>query len=84
MLKATREAVYRYRKRGVEEICEIVATPIGRFVVVHRALKGRYSAGDREEEWDLLNHKSFQDVKNVVLEYEDLPADVRRALSRAG
>ncbi|MCX8184928.1 MAG: hypothetical protein RMI56_00055 [Sulfolobales archaeon] len=84
MLKAAREAVYRYRKGVVERVCEVVTTSVGRFVVIHESLKGRHSVGDREEEWDLLSHQSFQDLKNVVVEYEDLPADVRRALSRVG
>lgn len=84
MIRATREAVYRFRKGGVEGICEVVSTPQGRFVVVHSLLRGKYSIGDREEEWDLLEHSSFKDVKDVVIEYKDLPPDIRRALSRVG
>ncbi|MEM0066318.1 MAG: hypothetical protein QXT76_05285 [Sulfolobales archaeon] len=84
MLKATREAVYRFRKGGKEGICEVVSTPRGRFLVLHSSLKGKYSVGDREEEWDLLEHSSFKDVKEVVIEYKDLPLDIRRALSKVG
>lgn len=84
MIKATREAVYRFKKAGLEGVCEVVTTPQGRFVVLHSLLRGKYSLGDREEEWDLLEHPSFKDTKNVVIEYKDLPLDVRRALSRVG
>ncbi|MEM1623940.1 MAG: hypothetical protein QW543_07440 [Sulfolobales archaeon] len=84
MLKATREAVYRFRKGGREGICEVVSTPCGRFLVLHSSLKGKYSVGDKEEEWNLLEHSLFKDVKEVVIEYKDLPTDVRRALSKAG
>ncbi|MEM2007407.1 MAG: hypothetical protein QXG17_06485 [Sulfolobales archaeon] len=84
MLKTSREAVYRFRKGGKEGVCEVVSTPRGRFVIVHSSLRGRYSVGDKEEEWDLLEHSSFKDVKEVVVEYKDLPLDIRRALSRVG
>lgn len=84
MIKATREAVYRFKKGGVEGICEVLSTPQGRFVVIHSLLKGRYSIEDREEEWDLLEHPSFKDVKDVIIEYKDLPLDVRRVLSKVG
>lgn len=82
MIRVSREAVYRFRKAGLEGICEVVVGPRGRFVVLHNTLKGKYTIGDREEEWDMLEHQSFKDVKNVVVEYENLPQDVRRALSR--
>ena len=84
MIRVTREAVYRFRKGSLEGLCEVVASPRGRFVVVHNLLKGKYSVGDREEEWDLLENPAFRDVKDIVLDYKDLPVDVRRAISRAG
>lgn len=82
MIRVTREAVYRFRKGGAEGVCEVVSSPLGRFVVVHSLLRGSYKLGDREESWDLLEHQSFRDVKDIVVEYGDLPPDVRRALSR--
>ncbi len=82
MLRVTREAVYRFRKGGIEGVCEVVSSPLGRFVVVHGLLRGSYELGDKEESWDLLEHQSFKDVKDIVVEYKDLPLDVRRALSR--
>lgn len=82
MMRVTREAVYRFKKGGSEGLCEVVASPVGRFAILHSLLKGKYSVGDREEEWDLLEHSTFKDVKDVVLEYKDLPPDVRRAISK--
>lgn len=82
MIKISREAVYRFRKGGLERVCEVVTSQKGRFVVLHSTLKGKYMVGDREEEWNLLEHQSFKDVRNVVIDYENLPQDVRRALSK--
>ncbi len=82
MIKISREAVYRFRKGGLEGVCEVVAGQKGRFVVLHNTLKGKYIVGDKEEEWNILEHQSFRDVKNVVVDYEDLPQDIRRALSK--
>ncbi len=82
MIRVTREAIYRFRKGGAEGVCEVVTSPLGRFVVLHSLLRGRYKLKDKEEDWDLLEHQSFRDVKDIVVEYEDLPLDVRRALSR--
>ncbi|MCC6046616.1 MAG: hypothetical protein LM571_00245 [Desulfurococcaceae archaeon] len=83
MIRVSREAVYRFRKGGVEGVVEIVAGPRTRYVVLHKVLKGKYTIEDREEEWNLLEHQAFKDVKDVVVDYGELPLDIRRALARA-
>ena len=83
MIRVSREAIYRFRKGGIEGVVEVVAGPRTRYVVLHRVLKGRYVVGDREEEWDLLEHQAFKDVKEVSVDYGDLPPEVREALARA-
>jgi len=83
VIRVSREAVYRFRKGGIEGVVEVVAGPRTRYVVLHRVLKGRYVVGDREEEWDLLEHQAFKDVKEVSVDYGDLPPEVREALARA-
>jgi len=83
VIRVSREAIYRFRKGGIEGVVEVVAGPRTRYVVLHRVLKGRYVVGDREEEWDLLEHQAFKDVKEVSVDYGDLPPEVREALARA-
>jgi hypothetical protein len=83
VIRVSREAVYRFRKGGIEGVVEVVTGPRARYVVLHKVLRGRYAIGDREEEWNLLEHQAFKDVKDVVVDYGELPLDVRRALARA-
>lgn len=83
MIKVSREAVYRFRKGSIEGIVEVVAGPRTRYVVLHKVLRGKYVIGDREEEWNLLEHQAFKDVKEVSVDYSDLPLEVREALARA-
>jgi len=82
MIRVSREAVYRFRKGGSEGVVEVVVGPRARYVVVHKVLSGKYVIGDREEEWYLLEHQAFKDLKDVVVDYSDLPLEIREALAR--
>ncbi len=82
MIRVSREAVYRFRKGGSEGVVEVVAGPRARYVVVHKALKGKYVIEDREEEWNLLEHQAFKDLKDVAIDYGDLPLEIREALAK--
>ncbi len=86
MLKATREAVYLVEKSGKSLVLEILRTPEGKsFLVVHQTLRGSYARGEEGEVkgWDLLELDAFKDIKDKKINYDDLPVDVRRALSSA-
>jgi len=86
MLKAIREAVYLVEKSGKSLVLEILRTPEGKsFLVIHQTLKGSYVKGEEGEvkSWDLLELDAFKDVKDKKINYNDLPVDVRRALSSA-
>jgi len=82
MIRVSREAVYRFRKGGSEGVVEVVAGPRVRYVVVHKVLKGKYVIEDREEEWNLLEHQAFKDLKDVAVDYGDLPLEIREALAK--
>jgi len=85
MLKAIREAVYFVEKGGKSLVLEILRTPEGKsFLVVHQTLSGTYLKEEGEKEtWDLLELDAFKDVRDSKIVYEELPVDVRRALSSA-
>jgi len=85
-LKAIREAVYLVEKSSKPLVLEILRTPEGKsFLVIHQTLKGSYVKGEEGEEktWDLFELDAFKDVKDRKIDYNELPVDVRRALSSA-
>ena len=82
MLRASRESVYHVVKGSREFVVEVLRTPEGKsFVAIHMSLFGKYSLGDEEKEWDLLELEPFRAVKDTKVEYPSLPPEVRKALS---
>lgn len=82
MLRAQRQSIYLARKSGERVVVEHYRTPDGKvFVVVHKTLKGSYTAGDEEKEWDLLELSDFKEVKDAEVDYVTLPPEVRKAIS---
>ncbi len=82
MLKAQRQSVYLVRKSGERVVVEHYRTPDGKvFIVVHKTLKGSYTAGDEVKEWDLLELSDFKEVKDSEVDYTTLPPEVRSAIS---
>jgi len=82
VLKAQRQSIYHVRKGGERVVVEHYRTPDGKsFVVVHKTLKGSYTIGDEEKEWDLLELSDFKEVKDTEVDYETLPPEIRKAIS---
>ncbi|MCI4457766.1 MAG: hypothetical protein JHC19_06815 [Desulfurococcaceae archaeon] len=77
MIKTDLEKKYLVKKGGEKFLVEIRRTNDGRMVVVvEKRLKHIFTKNDEEMEWE-------QDTKNAEeIEYEKLPEEVRRTLSK--
>ncbi len=82
MIRVERQGVYRVKSGKEEYLVEIVATREGkRYAVIHKTLRGTYQKGDEVHSWELEELEWSKDAE--VVNYADLPKDVRTAISGA-